>query len=108
MISLQNNSASSSDTLRSVVAGSATRDSIKPAPTKRNNPVYRFPDADTVSVLETITPAETGILKEKVFSGHSLRPTHSTPIPVEIRNHDWFTIVVFLIVAGFTWIRVFY
>src|SRR6187431_161964 len=106
MITLpQNNSTTATDSPQAAVSGNMSRDTTKPVQAKRNAPVYRFPDADTVSVLETITPAESGILKEKVFSGHSLRPTHSTPVPVEIRNHDWFTIVVFLIIAGFTWIR---
>jgi hypothetical protein len=80
-------------------------DTIAKTPRK---PLYRFPDADTLSTSVNFTPDGTGLLQEKLFAGHMLKPTSSTPVPVETRNPDWFTIVLLLIVAAFAWIRVFY
>jgi len=77
-------------------------------PPKRELPIYRFPDADTVSGTAILTPGDFNTLKEKIFEGHVLKPVSSTPVPLEMRNPDWFTIVLLIIIAGFTWIRVFY
>lgn len=109
----QNNQASTVDSSRvQQLAGSVSSDSgvdsIRQAQPKRIIPVYRFPDADTVSAVEAFVPDETGIVKEKIFKSHLLQPVNATPVPLELRNPDWFTIVLFIIIAGFTWIRVFY
>ena len=44
----------------------------------------------------------------RLFKGHELQPVHGVPVTFNRRTPDWFTIVLLMVVVGFTAIRTFY
>jgi len=65
--------------------------------------VFRFEDSLTVQE-ETSAAARPVIL----FTGHELKPRHENPVPVNRSTPDWIFPVLLLVVAMFTFLRIFY
>jgi hypothetical protein len=69
-------------------------------------PAFRFSDADTSGIeFPEVSAAADSF---RLFSGHSLKPVYGVPVTLNRRTADWFTIVLLLVVIGFTGIRAFY
>jgi len=66
---------------------------------------FRFSDIDTIRAESFERPVSSS---PRVFSNHALHPVHSSPQTYNKPNPDWFTVILFLIIFGFMWIRVFY
>ncbi len=66
---------------------------------------FRFSDIDTIRSQSFDQPPPTG---PRLFSGHQLEPRHRSPQSYNKPNPDWFTIILFIVIFGFMWIRVFY
>ena len=66
---------------------------------------FRFSDIDTIRSQSFDQPVPSG---PRLFSGHKLEPQHRSPQSYNKPNPDWFTIILFIVVFGFMWIRVFY
>jgi hypothetical protein len=66
---------------------------------------FRFSDIDTIRAESYEPTVNAG---PKIFSGHLLEPVHRSPQSYNKPNPDWFTVILFMIVFGFMWIRVFY
>lgn len=66
---------------------------------------FRFSDIDTVRAESYDRTGDKG---PKLFSNHQLTPVHESPQTYNKPNPDWFTILLFVIVFGFMWIKVFY
>jgi len=66
---------------------------------------FRFSDIDTIRAESIDLPVSKA---PGLFSNHSLEPVNNSPQTYNRRNPDWFTIILFIIIFGFMWIRVFY
>jgi hypothetical protein len=66
---------------------------------------FRFSDIDTIRAESIDEPVNAG---PKLFSNHQLPLMHNSPQTYNKPNPDWFTIILFVIIFGFVWIRVFY
>jgi len=76
--------------------------SVQPPPP----PAFRFSDADTSGIAFPEIPTKADTFR--LFSGHLLKPVNSVPMTRNRRTPDWFTLVLLLIIIGFTAIRAFY
>jgi Domain of unknown function (DUF4271) len=69
---------------------------------------FRFEDgtADVVSPNTT----EPGYIEQvpEIFSGHQLAPVNSSPLPIENRTPDWFSLILLLTIAGIAYVRAVY
>ena len=78
-------------------------DSLLEQPTVRRE--FRFSDIDTIRAESFDQPVNSG---PRLFSNHLLPLKHNSPQTYNRPNPDWFTIILFIIIFGFMWIRVFY
>lgn len=67
---------------------------------------FRFSEEDEGSPVSI--PGLGNNVAPKVFESHELAPVHSDPVLLEKNIPDWFTVVLLIVMAGLTWIRVFY
>ncbi len=86
-----------------VQRGGGITDTVQPVQQQ-----FRFSDSDTAGTVFSYSVENLFAPTPKLFANHELKPVNSVPVPVAGRTPDWFTIILFVIVASFTWIRVFY
>jgi hypothetical protein len=87
------------DTSRQLVSDADSAETALP-------PAFRFSDTDTSGIAFPEVPAVADSFR--LFSGHVLKPVNSVPVPLARRTPDWFTVVLLLVVIGFSGIRTFY
>jgi len=98
--------ADSSTKMNSGQAQSLAADSAANSAARREEPVFRFTDGDTLSDQDQEFANQTTL--PQLFEGHVLRPVNASPLPLARRTPDWFTLTLVFVVLSFTWIRVFY
>lgn len=72
---------------------------------------FRFQDSDSDNLQNAQADSAGEYLPLEgpgIFKGHLLKPTHQSAEPFNPFTSDWFTISLLLLVALFTWFRIFY
>lgn len=73
--------------------------------------VFRFQDEEETVLPakeDSVAPISNSLQGPRIFQGHLLRPIHPNAQPITNEISDWFTISLILLVALFTWFRLFY
>ena len=100
-------SVSGSSILDSSSAKSSVPDSLK---AKSNSQDTSFRFSDILTPANAVKPKSVEEIKQypTFFKHHELTPRNQNPMPVTSINAVWMFYVLLLLIAGFTWVKVFY
>lgn len=99
-------SSAKKDSLVSIITESIPSDSGKLI--QNTGSTFRFNDDDTVSFYPSSGNEGSALDASKILSPHLLPPSEIGPQPFYKPIPDWFSIILFIVLAAFTTIKVFY